>query len=409
MLVYIKWRENLEPLYCHETDDVKDVRRRVMTMSNVPVEHKLLVHHGLLLRDGMTLSQCGVMEDSTLFLVLNENPFKGRELFVKTTMGVKHTLFVRDDFKIEDLKDDVFAFPDEPPPENQVLLFVGKQLENDRTLREYNIQKESCLRVINSAFARNDIRTFIRFTSPSSNAINVSTDSIIIIQMTSIDEDETHYWGQLLGSPDLSSLLPQQVQLREKNSFALVPCSLKVDSWTRTVQLEPKRALASCSHYQVVFNRRMAEGVEGMRHLKCDKEVEGVARWSFFTEGYQPLRVLSLYPPPFSTVTSDGCRIAITFSDKLHPECVERGARDWVRVRTREGISLLDPFYDDATNTLVYDIGKGIGEEEVVRVKLLGSLILGAAGQSMLPMKNDGITKTSPFTWQFYVSKVTRD
>eukprot|EP00960_Hanusia_phi_P003260 95922-Hanusia_phi.AAC.1 len=55
MLVYIKWRANLEPIYCHETDDVKEVRRRIMTMSNVPVEHKLLVHHGLLLRDGMTL------------------------------------------------------------------------------------------------------------------------------------------------------------------------------------------------------------------------------------------------------------------------------------------------------------------------------------------------------------------
>ena len=74
--------------------------------------------------------------------------------------GSIRTIYVTENFKIQDIKEDIYAFPGEAAPESQVLIFVGKQLENDRTIREYNIQKGSCLRVINAGFARNDIKSF---------------------------------------------------------------------------------------------------------------------------------------------------------------------------------------------------------------------------------------------------------
>jgi ubiquitin-like protein Nedd8 len=215
MLVYIKWMTTLEPVYCHETDSIGELRRRMMTAARVPLEHKLLVYQCLLLRDSMLLSETGVQDDSTIYLVLNEKPFQGKEMLVKTFAvggsAAMRTIYVTENFKIQDVKEDLYAFPGEAAPESQVLVFIGKQLENDRTLREYNIQKGSCLRVINAGFARNDIKSFVRCTYPAADALNVPLNTSIVVQLTSIDEDESEYWGHLLGSPNLETILPQQV------------------------------------------------------------------------------------------------------------------------------------------------------------------------------------------------------
>eukprot|EP00961_Rhodomonas_salina_P103755 1395670-Rhodomonas_salina.1 len=127
MLLYIKWKLSLEPVYCHETDTVGDLRRRFMTKSDVPLEHKFLVHHGLLLQDEMTMLATGIHDGGTVHLILNGRPFKGKPMLVATSQGTIANLSVTDAFKIEDIKEEVFAYPNEPPPESQVLIFIGKQ------------------------------------------------------------------------------------------------------------------------------------------------------------------------------------------------------------------------------------------------------------------------------------------
>ena len=269
--------------------------------------------------------------------------------------------------------------------------------------------KGSCLRVINAGYARNDIKSFVRSTYPAANALNVPLNTNIVVQLTSLDEDEAQYWGHLWGSPDLETILPQQLQLREKATYMVVRCRMTIDMWTRKITLSPLAALEPGTHYQVILNRASTDGSTGLRHGKCDKPVDGVLRWSFFTDGYEPLRAVQIYPLPWSTVSAATVRIAITLSAKLHPECVERGARDWIRVRTSDGHTMLDPYYDVPTNTLVFQSSRPLVPGDVVRVRLLAGLIQGAAGQSLLPTQADGLTKTGPFIWQVCVRERQRE
>ena len=177
-------------------DSLLSVKLKIEQKFGYSAKWQELLLHGRKLDSQRTLSDYNICSGSVLYLRNHDVPMENGflqlpaehfiELTVKTLAGNSFTLWPKHDSTIKGLKD-MIGEKEGIPPEQQKLIFAGKQLEDNFTLGYYNIKSKSTLGL--TLFLRAGMQIFVKMLTGKTFTLEVEASG-------TIENVKSKIWGK---------------------------------------------------------------------------------------------------------------------------------------------------------------------------------------------------------------------